>query len=423
MADVPPSVLSGSFRRPFAEQVAFFRGKLGNLVPTARWDDMLGAAHDSGFMVAGAVKADLLADLVAAVDRSIAAGKSLEAFRGDFRDLVARNGWTGWTGEETAAGRAWRTRIIYTTNAATSYSAGRLAQLQAGDFSQWVYRHNDSVLHPRPLHLAWNGLTLPPDDPFWQTHYPPSGWGCQCYVLGARSDPGARRLGGDPDKPRPSDWDTLDPKTGAPVGIDRGWDYLPGDTVSATVRAMARKTQQWEYTLAKSYMQEVPESVRDDLAQAYRALPSVADDVRRYANRILEGRTDLEIPPYRTLGLLTSEDVAQVAAIKDGLEVAGYDYAIDPSTVLKIHKDHGDVATEARRGQRAVTGADYARLPDVLNAPDSIEDAGAAWKTARPVIKITQRFGPEELVTIWEVRGQRKMLALQSMWVIVHRGP
>lgn len=36
-----PEPVSGVYRRPFTEQVAFFRNKLGNLVPTERWDDML----------------------------------------------------------------------------------------------------------------------------------------------------------------------------------------------------------------------------------------------------------------------------------------------------------------------------------------------------------------------------------------------
>ena len=59
--------LAFALRRPFAEQVAFFRGKLGNLVPTATWRDLWKSQHDRAFMVAGAAKADLLADLESAL--------------------------------------------------------------------------------------------------------------------------------------------------------------------------------------------------------------------------------------------------------------------------------------------------------------------------------------------------------------------
>ena len=140
----------------------------------------------------------MLADLAAAVDRAIAEGTSLEQFRKDFRVIVARNGWTGWTGEDIEAGRAWHTRTIYVTNTRTNYHAGRLAQLRDGDYALWVYRHSDSAAHPRLLHLSWNGITLPPSHVWWQTHYTPNGWGCKCYVVGARSEAGARHLGGSP---------------------------------------------------------------------------------------------------------------------------------------------------------------------------------------------------------------------------------
>ena len=230
----------GTFRRPFPQQVAAFRLRLSDLVPTRAWDDIWQEAHDRAFMVAGATKADLLADLARAVDRSITDGRSLEEFRRDFRALVEKNGWHGWTGEGTKGGEAWRTRVIYKTNAATTYAAGRFAQLKEGNFPFWVYRHGGS-LEPRPIHLnVWNGLVLPPDHEFWATHYPPNDWGCSCYVVGARSLAAARRLGGDPDKELPANWRALDPKTGQPVGIGKGWAYAPGASVADQVSRIAQ---------------------------------------------------------------------------------------------------------------------------------------------------------------------------------------
>ncbi|MBI2313575.1 MAG: phage head protein [Betaproteobacteria bacterium] len=408
--------IAAVFKRPFDEQLAFFRQKLGNLVPTERWTDLWKNEHDRGFMVAGAAKADLLSDLAAAVERTLAEGKSLEAFRQDFGAIVERHGWS------YRGGFDWRSRVIYQTNAATSYAAGRLAQLRAGGFDVFVYRHSDSVRHPRPLHLAWNGLTLPADHEFWRTHYPPNGWGCRCYVLGARDAKGARRLGGEPDKRIDPAWQQTNPKTGEPVGIDRGWGYLPGETVADTVQAMAEKTRQWQYEIGKAYMQGVPEAVRDGLATAYRALPSVADDTRRYAARILEGREEIDIPPYRTLGLLTVEDARRVAELK-GLDVSGHDYALDPSAIRHIHKEHGDPAIEAPRGQRAVTAADYARLPELLNSPDAIEDAGLSWFAKRPLLRVRKRFGEEEWVLALEVRAGRKMLVPDSLYILERRSP
>lgn len=226
--------LAGILGRPFAEQVAALRARFADLRPTATWRDLWQAEHDRAFVVAGAMKAELLADLAQAVERAIAEGRGLDEFRRGFRSIVERHGWHGWTGEGTKAGEAWRTRVIYRTNAATSYAAGRWAQLRAGGFALLVYRHGGSR-EPRPQHLAWDGLVLPADHPFWATHAPPNGWGCSCYVLGARSAAGARRLGGAPDKRLPDGWNRPDPKTGAPPGIDRGWAYAPGASTVGTV--------------------------------------------------------------------------------------------------------------------------------------------------------------------------------------------
>ncbi|MFD1342890.1 phage head morphogenesis protein [Litorisediminicola beolgyonensis] len=234
MADI-----AATLRRPFPEQIAAFRARLGDLVPTARWDDIRRSAHDRAFMVAGATKADLLADLAAAVDRSISEGLGIETFRAEFRRIVDARGWHGWTGEGPRAGEAWRTRVIYRTNMRTSYAAGRMAQLREAGFPLWVYRHGGS-LEPRLEHLGWDGLVLPVDHPFWATHAPPNGWGCSCYILGARNLAHARRLGGRMFE-APEGWEKISPRTGAPVGIDKGWDYAPGATVTDTILALRKK--------------------------------------------------------------------------------------------------------------------------------------------------------------------------------------
>jgi len=252
--------LTATFRKPFKEAIAAFRLRMGNLVATATWEDVWQSSHDRAFMVAGATKADLLADLAKAVEKAIAEGTSLQEFRRDFRRIVEERGWHGWTGEGTKGGEAWRTRVIYRTNIRVSYAAGRMAQLVDGGFPFWVYRHGGSV-EPRIIHLGWDGLVLPPDHPFWATHAPPNGWGCSCYVVGARSFRGAARLGGVPGKPLPDGWQRLDPKTGAPVGIDRGWAYAPGASAVDDIVAMIREK-------SKDLPQPLAEALADEIEKA-----------------------------------------------------------------------------------------------------------------------------------------------------------
>jgi uncharacterized protein with gpF-like domain len=44
-----------------------------------------------------------------------------------------------------------------------------------------MYRIGPSVRH-REDHQSWDGLILPKDDPWWDSHFPPNGWGCKCYT-------------------------------------------------------------------------------------------------------------------------------------------------------------------------------------------------------------------------------------------------
>lgn len=400
--------------RPFPEQIAFFRGKLGNLVPTRRWDDISQEAHDSGFMVAGAQSADLLTDLVAAVDRAITEGTSLETFRGDFRAIVQRRGWHGWTGEGSRGGEAWRVRTIYRTNAATSYAAGRFAQLTAGNFAFWVYHHGDSRV-PRLNHLSWDGLFLPPDHRWWTIYYPPSGWGCSCFVTGARSERAAIRQGGDPNKRLPDDWDRPDPNTGLPAGVQRGWGYAPGASVASRVQAIAGRVRHWDYVIAKGFMADIPDRLRDRFARSYRSLPSVADDAAGFARRTIAD--DKRIEPSRTLGLLTADDAAAIGRIAGG-DVAGYDYSLSPSEIRHIQRAHGNAAVERQRGQRAVSAEDYRRLPEILNAPDAIVDGGVSEiGGGGHAVIFEKRLDGELYSAVFVVRRGRQTLALQTLYI------
>ncbi|PQV56399.1 phage Mu protein F like protein [Defluviimonas denitrificans] len=409
-----PEDLSGIFRKPFPEQVAALRLRFGDLRPTARWDDLTGAQHDRAFMVAGAVKADLLADLAAAVDRVVAEGGSLEDFRRDFRDIVERHGWHGWTGEGTKKGEAWRTRVIYRTNVATTYSAGRLAQMREAKFPLWVYRHSGAE-HPRLDHLSWDGLVLPADDPFWAAHYPPNGWGCGCRVAGARSMRGAIRLGGKPGfTTPPSGWDSVDPRTGTPPGIGKGWDHAPGDTVSDTIATMTEKTIKWEHVLAKEFMASLPAGVVDDFASGYRQLPSLRSSVGSFVKATLTGGSAAPADAYKTLGRLTSAHVEAVRSA--GFDVAGFDFNLEQDAIRHVASGHFDAISETARGQSAVTVEDFANLASHLDFVTAIEAGDVQKGQARPSVVMKIRVGNQTWTVVFEIRRRRKMLVLKTMF-------
>lgn len=168
----------GSFRS-FEAAEDFFRDKVN--VPTTRWDQLWQGQHARAFVVAGATKDELLKDLREAVDAAISQGETLADFRKRFDELVGRHGWTGWKGEESVAGRAWRTRLIYNQNLRSAYNAGRWETLRK--FPYLRYNHH-TVNNPREQHQAWDGLIVRTDSAWVRTHYPPNGFGCACDMTG-----------------------------------------------------------------------------------------------------------------------------------------------------------------------------------------------------------------------------------------------
>ncbi len=199
--------------RPFPQQQAYFRRKVN--MPSARWDDLMHGEHAHGFMAAGVARMDVLEDIRQAVQDAIDRGEGFPAFQARMRNIIADKGWIGGAGDESEARRAWRMRMIYQTNLRTSYMAGRWEDLQK--FPYLRYQHN-TINNPRHEHQAWDGLVLASDDLWWDTHYPPNGWGCRCTVTGVGKGR-MRMLGKDGPDPVP------DPSDGDPPPE---WAYHPG---------------------------------------------------------------------------------------------------------------------------------------------------------------------------------------------------
>jgi hypothetical protein len=223
-------VAVSAFALPFREQAEFLRRKLN--ITTEAWTDLYGPEHDRGFMVAGANRDDLVADFHSAVQKAIDQGETIQSWRKDFDAIVKQHGWS-YNG-----GRNWRSRVIYETNLNSSYMAGRFQQLMEARAERpyWQYLHSIAVEDPREEHLAWNGLILRWDDPWWQTHFPVNAWGCQCRVNNL-SEADLVRMGRTVDTAPPIEWEERligqrspgGPRlVRVPKGIDPGFEYTPG---------------------------------------------------------------------------------------------------------------------------------------------------------------------------------------------------
>ncbi len=213
---------------PFDEAIDYMRGKLD--LPTKKWTDIWEGMHTRAFVVAGAMKSEVLTDLHNAINDAITKGTTITEFRKAFDATVKKNGWT------YKGGRGWRTGVIYDTNLRTAYAAGHYKQMMdpavRAARPYWRYIGGLSE-HPRPLHLSWSGTVLRYDDTWWDTHYPPSAWGCKCRVVSASATE-MERDGHQisPKAPDNGTYEWTNPGTGEimtiPKGVDPGWAYNVG---------------------------------------------------------------------------------------------------------------------------------------------------------------------------------------------------
>lgn len=177
---------------PPKEAIAFFRAK--GLARSFDWQEVWQSEHARAFTVAKAMSFDVLADIRQAVDTAIAEGRTFEQFKAGLQPLLEQKGWWGrkamidpQTGEErnVQLGSPRRLRTIFNTNLRTAYQAGRWERIQGSKaLLPFLRYHHTPQEHPRIEHEAWGAqpVVLPVDDPWWDEHYPPNGWGCKCFV-------------------------------------------------------------------------------------------------------------------------------------------------------------------------------------------------------------------------------------------------
>lgn len=176
-----------------AEAVRFLSQKQVGARFSFDWRDVRDEEHVSSFVVAKAMKTDLLKDIHGELVNAVANGGTREQFVRDLTPILQKHGWWGrqqvvdpTTGETQLAqlGSPQRLRTIYDVNVRMAHAAGKWERIsrvaRPGDLLRYVAVLDDRT---RDQHRAWHGTVLPPDDPFWQDHYPPNGWNCRCTAV------------------------------------------------------------------------------------------------------------------------------------------------------------------------------------------------------------------------------------------------
>jgi uncharacterized protein with gpF-like domain len=171
------------------EALAYLKNK--SLAPAFSYKDVWHEEHATAFTVAKAMQLDVLADLHSAVVDAMEKGQSFESFKKNIAPVLQQKGWWGkkemtdpLTGKMVNAqlGSDRRLQTIYRVNMRSAYQKGQYERTMASELHPYLmYRIGPSV-HHREDHVSWDGLILPKDDPWWDSHFPPNGWGCKCYT-------------------------------------------------------------------------------------------------------------------------------------------------------------------------------------------------------------------------------------------------
>jgi uncharacterized protein with gpF-like domain len=237
-----------------ADAIAVLEKRLANPVQTFHWTDLWQHDHARAFTVAKSAGFDILDDIADAVAASVGKGLTERDFEKLVTPALIEKGWVGRkpvldpeTGQMVNAelGTPRRLLTIYDTNMRMSYNAGRWASIMRNVEDQpWLLYLHGGSRHPRPEHLAWDHTCLPADDPWWNTHFTPNGWGCSCQVValsdrqkGQMEGAGLLKL----KRPALKLVAYTNPRTGeiseVPEGIDPGFAYNPGQAFLATLQA------------------------------------------------------------------------------------------------------------------------------------------------------------------------------------------
>lgn len=240
---VTPSEFANLFRLPPKEAADYMAGR-GKLTPTFDWRDLWHDEHATQFTVSRLARLDLLKSVHDGIVASVAGDLSRRDFERDIKAVLIKAGWWGdkevtdpVTGElVTTTFDPARLKLIHDTNIRMAHSAGRWERMERNKAShpyiRYITKRDERV---RASHAALDGVTLPVDHAFWDTHYPPNGLRCRCRAMSMsqREYDAAQGKGWLKTEAPPVEYKSwVDKRTGkvrqVPVGIDPGFDYNVG---------------------------------------------------------------------------------------------------------------------------------------------------------------------------------------------------
>lgn len=212
---------------PNREAAAYVEGKAAVYPETFR--DLPEELRGRAFTVARVADFDVLRDLMERIAELPQGGD----WRAISKGLAAEiSPYMDDSEDGEAAARA-KAELLLRTHGFQAYAAGRYRQQRAtaDALPYWQYlTAGDGKV--RPEHEALDGMILPADDPFWDTHYPPWDFGCRCLVAALTVDEAEAAgvgSGAGADEALREAVETMTPEEREASAAGRAYSWRPGE--------------------------------------------------------------------------------------------------------------------------------------------------------------------------------------------------
>lgn len=170
---------------PYKEAAAFIAGK--PVVSRAVFAKLLPALKGRAFVIAGIEAASVLQNVRDTI-AMLPQGGDWEEIKATVLEHIDPYFIDPEADAETQAAQgraaARRAELLLRTHGQQAYMAGlySVADAQRDLFPFWQYQSLGDG-NVRPSHAALDGIVLPANHEFWQTHTPPWDWGCRCKFI------------------------------------------------------------------------------------------------------------------------------------------------------------------------------------------------------------------------------------------------
>ena len=195
----------------------------------------------------------------------------------------------------------------------------------------------------------------------------------------------------------PGGWDAVDPRTGAPLGIDEGWNYAPGARADDELRSFVQDK-------LIEYPPAISRALSVDVNRYVNAEQSAPDFVREV---LADGQRNDPL----WLGFVERPDWIDKVS---GANTRG------SSVLLRADRPRHDRNSHEfdGKGRRPAVPEDYAQLEAVLNDPDDLKP-GTKSDRGNPTVVALKAINGETFRVVWEVLSGKRNRSLQLVSLVI----